>query len=279
MAKQSNRDNEQDSKPALYTTAETTGLSLLPRYINLSSGGMLIRLDDHALIRKQYQQLKLASLGRLSASIAHEIRNPLGAISHAVQLLQESTSLDVHDAKLLTITYQHTNRINRIVEDVLQLSNRKSVKNEAIDLGVVVADFCNRFIVENHLQQSQLQLSTEPNIIALFDPDHLDQVLWNLCTNARLHNDQSDIQINITCWQSQQGTAVIDIIDNGVGIADLHREQLFEPFYSTHHNGSGLGLYIIRELCDLNKAHIECMERNDGAHFCITVSTAQRMAA
>jgi len=248
-------------------------------YINLSSGGMLIRLDDHALIRKQYQQLKLASLGRLSASIAHEIRNPLGAISHAVQLLQESDNLDEQDTKLLSIAHQHTGRINRIVEDVLQLSNRKNVKNEAIDLGHVISDFCQRFTSENHLNESQLQCTSEPNIVALFDPDHLDQVLWNLCTNSRLHNDYQDIQINITCWQSQKGAAIIDIIDNGVGIPDLHREQLFEPFYSTHHNGSGLGLYIIRELCDLNKAHIECVERSEGAHFCITLSTAEQMAA
>jgi len=260
-------------------TVETTGLSLLPRYIGLSSGGMLVRLDDHALIRKQYQQLKLASLGRLSASIAHEIRNPLGAISHAVQLLQESDNVSTQDAELLTIAHQHTGRINRIVEDILQLSNRKNVKNEAIDLGFVISDFCTRFIAENQLNESQLKNTSEPNIIALFDPDHLDQVLWNLCTNSRLHNDHQDIQISITCWQSQQGAAVIDIIDNGVGISDLHREQLFEPFYSTHHNGSGLGLYIIRELCDLNKAHIECMQRSNGAHFCITLSTAERLAA
>jgi len=260
-------------------TVETTGLSLLPRHISLSSGGMLIRLDDHAQIRKQYQQLKLASLGRLSASIAHEIRNPLGAISHAVQLLQESQNLDSQDTELLAIAHQHTNRIDRIVEDVLQLSNRKNVKNDAIDLSHAVTDFCKRFTTENNLNESQLQHTTEPNIVALFDADHLDQVLWNLCTNSRLHNDNQEVQISITCWQSQQGAAVIDIIDNGKGISDLHREQLFEPFYSTHHNGSGLGLYIIRELCDLNKAHIECIERGTGAHFCITLSTAQRMAA
>jgi len=260
-------------------TIEATGSSLLPRYINLSSGGMLIRLDDHGLIRKQYQQLKLASLGQLSASIAHEIRNPLGAISHAVQLLQESENLDSQDTELLSIAYKHTHRIDRIIEDVLQLSNRKNVSNEAIDLGQVITEFSTRFTTENRLGDSQLQVKSEPNVIALFDPEHLDQVLWNLCTNSRLHNNHEDIQISITCWQSNQGTAIIDIIDDGVGISDLHREQLFEPFYSTHHSGSGLGLFIIRELCDLNKAHIECIERAEGAHFCLTLSTALKMAA
>jgi len=268
---------------ALPITVESTGLALLPRYIPLSSGGMLVKLDDHSQIRKQYQQLKLASLGRLSASIAHEIRNPLGAISHAVQLLQESENLADEDQALLDIAHTHTHRIDRIVEDVLQLSNRKQVRNESLDLSHVITDFCARFITENHLDSSKLAAVTEPHVLAVFDPDHLDQVLWNLCTNARLHNNHQEnhqeISITISCWQSQQGTAVVDIVDNGVGIPDLHREQLFEPFYSTHHNGSGLGLYIIRELCDLNKASLECVPREDGAHFRITLSSAQQMAA
>ncbi len=197
-------------------TVESTGLALLPRYISLSSGGVLIRLDDHALIRKQYQQLKLASLGRLSASIAHEIRNPLGAISHAVQLLQESESLNTQDKELLSIAYKHTHRIDRIVEDVLQLSNRKQVNNVPFDLSQLVTEFCTRFANENHLNETQISATTEPNVIALFDPEHLDQVLWNLCTNSRLHNNNQAIQISVSCWQSQQGVAVLDIIDNGV---------------------------------------------------------------
>lgn len=260
-------------------TVEATGLALLPRYISLSSGGMLIRLDDHAQIREQYQQLKLASLGRLSASIAHEIRNPLGAISHAVQLLEESPSLTEEDLKLLTIAGNHTHRIDRIVEDVLQLSNRKLIRNELLNFSQILTDFAERFISEHHLARSSLVISAQPHIHATFDPDHLDQVLWNLCTNARLHNQHKDVTINISCWQTQQGGVVIDIVDNGSGISDLKRDQLFEPFYSTHHSGSGLGLYIIRELCELNKANIECVQRSNGAHFRITVDSAQQMAA
>ncbi len=260
-------------------TVEPTGVALLPHYIALSSGGMLIRLDDHALIRKQFQQLKMASLGRLSASIAHEIRNPLGAISHSVQLLQESEHLDTQDQELLTIAHKHTHRINRIVEDVLQLSNRKQIRHESINLSDIVNDFCQRFIAENGLSELNIAAQSEPNVYALFDPDHLDQVLWNLCTNARLHNGNANVTIKIQCWQSQYGTAIIDIIDDGIGIPDLHREQLFEPFYSTHHDGSGLGLFIIRELCELNKAHIECLEQDEGAHFRITLGTESQMAA
>jgi len=118
-----------------------TGQSVLPHYTRLSNGGMLIRLDDNASIRQQFQQLKLASLGRLSASIAHEIRNPLGAISHAVQLMDESPSLDPKDGELLAIAKRHTLRINRIVEDVLQLSNRDRVRQDVIAIDSVLEDF------------------------------------------------------------------------------------------------------------------------------------------
>ncbi len=260
-------------------TVETTNTALLPQFIALSSGGMLIRLDDHAHIKQQFQQLKLASLGRLSASIAHEIRNPLGAISHAIQLMRESEELSAQDAELLNIAYRHTKRIDRIVEDVLQLSNRKQVKTDLIDLSAQVQLFCQRFSDENDLDSSSITCNTEPYVSANFDPEHLDQVLWNLCTNARLHNDSSELHIELSCWQSQQGSAIIDIVDNGHGISDIDREQLFEPFYTTHHDGSGLGLYIIRELCELNKAHIECVARDVGAHFRITLMNAQQMAA
>lgn len=256
----------------------STGLAVLPNYIPLSKGGMLIKLDDNAHIRQQFQQLKLASLGRLSASIAHEIRNPLGAISHAVQLIQESDTLDPKDAELLTIAKRHTSRINRIVEDVLQLSNRKQVRTEQTLVDELIRKFAERFISEHSLTEEQLSIHTEP-CSSVVDPGHLDQVLWNLCTNAHLHNDATTVSINISCWQAQRGVTVIDVVDDGRGISDMDRENLFEPFYSTHHAGTGLGLFIIRELCELNKAQIECIKHDSGAHFRVTLSATQDMAA
>lgn len=258
---------------------DATGITVLPQFIPLSSGAMLVKLDDHAIIKKQFQQLKLASLGRLSASIAHEIRNPLGAISHAIQLLQESNTMDEADAELLFIAYKHTNRIDRIVDDILQLSMRKQVSYLPVDLNDQLTRFCERFISENGLPEGQITLNSEPNLIASFDPEHLDQVLWNLCANARRHNHGNTVNITISSWIAQQGEIVVDIVDDGKGIADIHREQLFEPFYSTHHDGAGLGLYIIRELCELNKASIDCIDRDAGAHFRLTLSSAQQMAA
>ncbi len=255
----------------------STGQSVLPQYIPLSQGGMLIKLDDHAQIRKQFQQLKLASLGRLSASIAHEIRNPLGAISHAVQLIEESPTLDAKDAELLLIAKRHTSRINRIIEDVLQLSNRKQVCSEVVEIDSLINDFAIRFTSEHGLQAEQMIVETE-STRATVDPGHLDQVLWNLCTNAQLHNQSDAISLTIRCWQSERG-AVIDVTDDGKGISDMDREKLFEPFYSTHHAGTGLGLFIIRELCELNKAAIECLPSEKGAHFRVVLANAQDMAA
>ena len=269
-------------QPASGTQAITitaTGQDVLPQFISLSSGGMLVKLDDHTHLRKQFQQLKMASLGRLSASIAHEIRNPLGAISHAVQLLQESDTLNAQDGELLAIARKHTLRINRIVEDVLQLSNGQQVRTQPLNLAEQLNQFCSRFSDENGLTESRLHCVAEPDTYALFDPEHLDQVLWNLCTNAFLHNEGSNISITISCWQANKGIVIIDLTDDGQGIADIDREHLFEPFFSTHHEGSGLGLFIIRELCELNKAQIECVDRAKGAHFRLTLSSTQAMAA
>ena len=273
---------EAETSPALGTgpfAVEDTGQTLLPQYIPLSSGGMLIRLDDHAHIRQQFQQLKLASLGRLSASIAHEIRNPLGAISHAVQLIEESPTLAPGDAKLLSVARRHTLRIDRIVNDVLQLSNRQQVRTDPIDLDAFVANFAARFRAEHTLTDDELACDVEPGLHTVFDAGHLDQVLWNLCTNARLHNGERAVHITIHGYAERPGVAVLEVADDGDGIADIDREHLFEPFYSTHHSGSGLGLYIIRELCELNRAEIECLPVERGARFRITLATARQMAA
>ena len=272
---------ESERSPTLQTRpfdVSSTRQAVLPHYTRLSTGGMLIRLDDHAHIKKQFQQLKLASLGRLSASIAHEIRNPLGAISHAVQLIQESDTLDGKDIELLKIANRNTKRINRIVEDVLQLSNRQRVQFEILSIDHAIQIFADRFQAENAHENLTLHTNTE-RCVAMIDAGHLDQVLWNLCTNACFHNDLEALSITISCCDTGYGTTTIDVIDNGKGINDIEKDNLFEPFYSTHHAGTGLGLFIIRELCELNKASIEHIQSDGGAHFRITLATAQDMAA
>ncbi len=276
-----NNLNESERSPTRQTRpfeVASTGQTILPQYTRLSTGGMLIRLDDHAHINQQFQQLKLASLGRLSASIAHEIRNPLGAISHAVQLIEESDALNAGDAELLSIARRNTHRINRIVEDVLQLSNHERVQIGCIHIDDTLEQFAKRFIAENNFNSAQLTVCTTP-CVASVDASHLDQMLWNLCTNAILHNEPDSIEINISCGSTHHGATVIDVSDTGKGISDIERSNLFEPFYSTHQTGTGLGLYIIRELCDLNNAAIESIPCDIGAHFRVTLSDAQNLAA
>ena len=257
---------------------ESSGTMLLPTYSRLVSGGLLIRIDDHSHIRQQYQHLKLASLGRLSASIAHEIRNPLGAISHAVQLVQESENLHHEDKELLSIAERHTKRINRIIEDVLQLSNRGRVQPQALDLHVIVNEFAQRFCKEQNLDASQFSTNVEP-CKAFADSGHVDQVLWNLCVNAKLHNEENDVHIHVCCFDAGNGGTVLDVSDNGKGVSDIDSGKLFEPFFSTHHSGTGLGLYIIRELCEINKAALTLVPSDKGAHFRVIWTSAQDMAA
>lgn len=260
-------------------TVVSSSQEVLPQFTPLSTGGVLIRIDDHSAIRQQFQQLKMASLGRLSASIAHEIRNPLSAISHATQLLQESDKIDSVDQQLLTIAHTNTHRINRIIEDILQLSNRQKVRRDFFDLSHTLKDFEQRFTAESLRDGSSLNVMVESDLVATFDTHHFDQVLWNICSNALLHNCSQDVAITINAYQDSPMRTVIDVMDDGRGIADIDREKLFEPFYSTHHEGCGLGLYIIRELCQLNKAALDYVESDTGAHFRIVLSQSQQMAA
>jgi len=245
----------------------------IPMPVNLKK-----KLDDHAQITNQYQQLKLASLGKLSASIAHEIKNPLGAISNAVQIVQKSDSISEKDAELLSIANQHTQRINKIIADILQLSNRRQIRHEIVAVDNVIQDFAKRFREEHQLDGSQLVVSTEQSL-AFVDPIHLDQVLWNLCTNAQNHNTLDKLKMVVHCWKPANGTTAIDVTNNGKGISDIEAETLFDPFYAAHHAEIDLGLYVIRELCDLNNATIECLPSAKGAHFRVTLNSTQDMAA
>jgi two-component system sensor histidine kinase PilS (NtrC family) len=178
----------------------------------------------------------------------------------------------------LNVARRNTQRINRIIEDVLQLSNRQRVQPSVVSIDEAIQRFANRFGAENPHTNTSLHVSTDA-CFANIDADHLDQILWNLCTNAALHNADETIAIEILCFSSGQGTTIIDVKDNGKGISDIEIDKLFEPFYSTHHAGTGLGLFIIRELCELNNSSIEYLSSDIGAHFRLTMISAQDMAA
>lgn len=216
----------------------------------------MIILEDVVLYNQRLQQSKLASLGRLTASIAHEIRNPLGAISHAGQLLAESPQLPEQDRRLTKIIQTNSMRVNRIIEDILSLSKRTDSAREKINLAGWMDDYLMNYAIENGIQNNPFKLmASSKNLWAFIDPAHLKQILDNLCQNALRYGKPEQGEILIKAIDTQYGPC-IEVCDNGEGISPEHRTQLFEPFFTTSSSGTGLGLYISRELAELNQAKL-----------------------
>ena len=217
----------------------------------------MIILEDIALYNQRLQQSKLASLGRLTASIAHEIRNPLGAISHAGQLLSESPQLTGQDLRLTKIIQTNSDRVNQIIEDILNLSKRSDSTREKIDLSHWTKGYVENFCLEHAVSTASaftLSLSDTP-MLGYIDLGHLKQIMDNLCQNALRYGAPERGAILIRTQNSPHGPC-LDVIDNGAGISPEHIDQLFEPFFTTSSSGTGLGLYISRELAELNQAKL-----------------------
>jgi two-component system sensor histidine kinase PilS (NtrC family) len=216
----------------------------------------MIILEDIALYNQRVQQSKLASLGRLTASIAHEIRNPLGAISHAGQLLSENPSLSVQDQRLTEIIQAHSDRVNHIIEDILQLSRRTESRREKIYLKPWLITYLKNFTLEHGVDSHAFKLTyPDESLCAFIDPGHLRQIMDNLCRNALKYGKPEIGQILLQAFFLQQAPC-IEVIDNGPSISREHQDQLFEPFFTTSSSGTGLGLYISRELAELNQAKL-----------------------
>ncbi|GAB4392415.1 MAG: two-component system sensor histidine kinase PilS [Gammaproteobacteria bacterium] len=226
---------------------------------------VLIFVDDSSRLAQQAQQMKLVSLGRFTASIAHELRNPLGAIGHAIQLLQESNHLDQQERRLTDIIWQHVNRMNAVVKNVLQLSRREKTCPDKIMLKPWLEHFITEFT--NH-QQESLDISLEvlpDNINLCFDSSQLCQVLTNLCENglrySKTHSGRAWLTVRAGLLQQKP---YIDIIDCGPGISTDKQALIFEPFYTSERVGTGLGLYIAKELCEANQARLELIASSNG---------------
>jgi len=215
----------------------------------------MIILEDISLYNQQLQQSKLASLGRLTASIAHEIRNPLGAISHASQLLSEAPELKTEDHRLTEIIQSHCLRMNKIIEDVLQLSRRQPSKREKIQLNLWLDNYIQGFIYDTGSSLSNFEISTKATDLWVYmDTGHLKQILDNLCSNALKYGDTSTkiiIEISLS-----SNSPCITLLDNGDPIKPEAASHLFEPFFTTSPSGTGLGLYISKELAELNQAKL-----------------------
>ncbi len=231
------------------------------------AGPILIFLEDVSLMNARVQQSKLASLGRLSASIAHEIRNPVGAMSHAAQLLGESPVLTEDDVRLTEIIQTHSGRISHIIDNVLQLSRRDSSRPERLSLKVWLDEFADEFVRTLELQEGEFTIASVPDDIEVrIDRSHLRQVLWNLCDNAvKYASETGGIMVELRAGHMQsQSRPYLEVLDCGLGVDKSMAEKIFEPFFTARSGGTGLGLYISRELCELNRATLLYLDRPSG---------------
>jgi len=235
---------------------------------------ILVFLEDNRQLTQRAQQIKLASLGRLTASIAHEIRNPLSAISHAAQLLDESSELDTADRRLAEIIQDHSKRMDQIIENVLQLSRRKNAKPERIDFQIWLREFVDDY--QNTTGEETnitLSLSAEPSTINI-DPSQLSQVLTNLIDNglrySKLNTGNASLELHFGLDETNN-LPYLDIIDHGKGIDNKNIQHLFEPFFTTEPDGTGLGLFISRELCEANQARLHYL-KNEKGQSCFRIS-------
>ncbi len=244
-------------------------------------GDVTVFLEDNGELQSQVQQLKLAELGRLSASIAHEIRNPLSAISHAAQLLQESQNLDKGDERLTDIIHNHSKRMNQVVENVLEMSRRNPPNPHRTQLKVLVNEFVDQFL-DADPKAHIVTAVTPPETEVRVDSRQLNQVLTNLVTNAIRHGaPDTPVEVHIDGGiDPQTQRPFINVSDDGPGIAREMQSQLFQPFHTTKANGTGLGLYLSRELCEANLARLSYLpSERGGACFRILFAHPDRISA
>ena len=252
-------------------TLPDSGTLVHARFVEAGVAGdsfTVIYLEDISKLEEQARQVKLAALGRLTANIAHEIRNPLAAITHAAELLQEENRQPGRD-RLIRILRDNAARLDRMVKDVLELNRRDRVHAEPIRIGTFVGVFLDEFVQNEQLDRSAFALEREGDALVEFDRVHLHQVLWNLARNAWRHSRKHVGSVRLRV-DLQGNRLELHVVDDGPGVAKDLQSQLFEPFFTTYSAGTGLGLFIARELCAANGATLDYLDRGPGADFCIT---------
>lgn len=246
------------------------------RITQLDKKYALILIQDLRREQAHAQQLKLASLGQLTASIAHEIRNPLGAISQASQMLIEEVqdpngTLSDEHAFLYETVYKQTIRVNQIIEDVLKLSRQQKPNQSYIN----PCTWLSELIKENFIEHDVfLHCKTEYGF--LFDPYQLEQVLTNLIKNGLRFCSKSHPHAFVTLEVYDDSRYIyIDVIDTGAGVPEHHIQDLFNPFFTTDNDGTGLGLYLSQSFCQANHADLEYVP--DHEHTCFRIICEKKL--
>jgi two-component system sensor histidine kinase PilS (NtrC family) len=229
---------------------------------------VIVFLEDTGEIAAKVQQTKLAALGRLSASIAHEIRNPVGAMSHAAQLLAESPGLSDEDRRLTQIMQANSSRVSGIIDNILQLSRREAPKPQELTLAAWTARFRDEFCATLELPRTQLQIdAASEDVQVRIDGSQLHQITWNLCQNAVMHALPTATAAGIQLRYGRLGGVgrpYLQVADRGPGIATADAERIFEPFFTRAPRGTGLGLFLARELAAANGATLLYEAREGG---------------
>ena len=277
------RHSERDQGPPSSFVAADGARLIQPHFAPLGDfepGPTLIFLEDTSLMAERVQQSKLAALGRLSASIAHEIRNPVGAMSHAGQLLAESPVMGADERRLTDIIRNNSERVSTIINNVLQLSRREATKPTRLMLGDWLEDFLDEFCETMQVPMARIAVHEDARDLEVrIDPSHLHQVVWNLCDNAMKYGEARDgISLEIRLSRlNPSSRPCLEIADRGPGIETTAADRIFEPFFTGRKGGTGLGLFIARELCQLNRAILLYEPRGgDGSIFRIVFSDPQR---
>lgn len=235
--------------------------TVLPRFTSVDetrAGEALLFIDDYTPMTQFAQSLKLNSLGRLTGSIAHEIRNPLAAVSNAVQLLAENPNMNESDRALTSIMLNNTQRINDTVNHVLELSRRVPPDFKALNLDIWIPDYLEEF-KEGRADQPTIYLQQETPVSITADEKQLKRVLDNLLDNALRHSElkTGKLEAHLAVSASPSSNLChLDIIDFGDGVPESSESRLFEPFFTTTASGTGLGLYLCKELCESNGADL-----------------------
>jgi two-component system sensor histidine kinase PilS (NtrC family) len=227
---------------------------------------VIVFLEDTSLLAEKIQQSKLAALGRLSASIAHEIRNPVGAMSHAAQLLGESPTVAADERRLTEIMRTNAERVSTIINNVLSLSKREETRTETLSLQEWTEEFHEEFCETMQLPRERLRTDALSPVEVRVDPSQLRQIVWNLCENAFKHGatDRPEAIVEIRHGRlTPTGRPYLQVMDRGAGVKPEHAERIFEPFF-TGGRGTGLGLFLARELAQTNGATLLYEPRHGG---------------
>lgn len=239
-------------------------------------GDTVVLIDDLRELEERAQQLKLASMGRLSASIAHEIRNPLAAIRHANGLLAEQVD-EPRLQRLSRIVEDNTVRIDRVVQDVLAIARRERPALEPIDLPRFLGALVPEFVLMSGADRRRVEMSFETAEPMLFDPGQLRQVLVNLLGNALRYASSAPGAVRIEWRPGEDHRLELRITDDGPGLPPGMIEHVFEPFFTTESRGTGLGLYLARELCTANRATLGYEPpSDDGGRGAFVITAAGR---